>query len=83
MAYATQAAPCQRELTTPKRPLGSLRRGLSRVFGGVIDAIYVSRAKQSRRDIALHLAQRGTPLTDAAERELVTRLMTGDWNVRR
>jgi hypothetical protein len=52
---------------------------ISRAFYGIAAAIYVSRSKRVNREIAQHFANRGTALTDAAEREIAQRFMSSGW----
>jgi hypothetical protein len=85
MTTLAQSAPRVRE-TTAAPALGRFRRAareaISRAFYRVTAAIYASRSKRAGREIAQHLANRGTPLTDAVEREIAQRLMGGGWSRR-
>jgi len=54
-------------------------RPLSRIVRGFVRAIYLSRGRRAQRDVARYFADRGTPLTDAQEREIAARVMSSGW----
>jgi len=59
-------------------PRGAVRAGpglLRRIF----DAIFQSRQKQAERMVAAYLERTGGRFTDAIERQLTDRLISGDW----
>jgi hypothetical protein len=48
----------------------------------IFNSIFESRRKQAERHIADYLARSGGRLTDNVEREMMQRLLTGDWSYR-
>jgi hypothetical protein len=86
MTSLAHPAPSRRRSDTIpvfRRLWTAVQAAVSRAFYRIANAIYVSRSKRAQRDIAQAFADRGMPLTDAAEREIAARFMNGDWNVRR
>ncbi len=86
MATLAQTAPVRREsavVPATGRIWKAVLEGISHAFYRIADAAYASRSRQAQREIAQHFANRGMALTDAAEREMESRFMSGCWNVRR
>ena len=50
------------------------------VLRRIFDAIFESRQKQVDREITRFLARSGGRFTDDIEREMMQRLLTGNWN---
>ncbi len=67
-------APPRRAEEAPE-PLGFWRR--------LVAAIAASRRRQAQRELAAFVGRSGGRLTDDMEREMMRRLCTGDWNIRR
>ncbi len=77
MSYAPRPSefrPC-RESQAADGP-GQAGPGLLR---RIYDAIFQSRAKQAERVVAAYLERTGGRFTDAIERQLTDRLISGDW----
>lgn len=56
------------------------RRGLLRRF---FDSIMEGRQRRVQREIDRFVAWHGRNITDSLEREIGSRMFTGDWNLRR
>lgn len=65
--------PAATALEQPRR--GRLRR--------LFDAVMLGRQQRVQRDIDRYVTQRGVGLTDSLERDIASRMFTGDWNMRR
>lgn len=79
MTYAARPSefvPCRPTASADLRPTIGRRRGLLR---RIVDALFESREKQAERAVAAYLESTGGRFTDAIERRLTDRLVSGDW----
>ena len=84
MAHFSLPAPPRN--TTPGAGMRWLAVGhaVSRAFERLLDAIYRSRQWRANRDIARYCAERNLRISDAQERALSDRLLSGgNWKARR
>lgn len=86
MATLVHTAPGRRQraaVTAFGRYWRAVQESVSHAFCRIADAAYASRSRQAQREISQYFADRGMKLTDATEREMESRFMSGSWNVRR
>ena len=79
MTYAARPSefvPCRRSEPADLGRGAGRRRGLLRRF---YDAVFESRQKQAERAIAAYLETTGGRFTDAIERRVTERLISGHW----